>query len=78
MHDGRVVKVFFIECNDASFCGEVRLEIGVGGGERNASISDFNNEVGKFETVADGACGRGHVAGEPADGSSAGVERHVS
>jgi len=78
MHDVRVGKVFFIECDDASFCGEVWLEIGVGGGERKSGISDFDDEVGDFETVADGARGGGHVAREPGDGSSAGVERHVS
>ena len=33
MHDVRVGEVFFIECDDASFGGEVGLEIGVGGGE---------------------------------------------
>lgn len=78
MHDVRVGKVFLVERDDASFGGEMRLEIGVGGGEGNASVADFDDEVGEFEAVADGACGGGHVAGEPVDGSSAGVERHVS
>jgi len=78
MHDVRVGEVFFIECDDASFSGEVWLEVGVGGGEGNASVANFDDEVSEFEAVADGTCSGGHVAGEPGYGSAAGVERHVA
>lgn len=78
MHDVRVGEVFFVESDDASFGGEMGLEVGVGGGEGNASVAEFDDEVREFEAVADGACGGGHVAGEPIDGATAGVEGHVS
>lgn len=78
MHDVRVCEVFFVEGDDAAFGGEVGLEVGVGGGKRDASVSDFDDEVGEFETAEDGAGGGGHVAGEPVDGASAGVEGHIS
>lgn len=54
------------------------LKGGVGGGQRDASVSDFDDEVGEFKAVEDGTCGGCHVTREPVDGSSAGVEVHLS
>lgn len=56
----------------------MRLKIRIDGGNRNTSVSDFDDEVGKFKPVTDGACGGCHVSWEPIDESSAGVEVHFS
>ena len=75
--DVRVGQVFLVESNDASFRGELGLEVVAGGGERNASVADFDDEVGEFEAVSDGARGGGQVAGEPVDGATADGESHL-
>ena len=76
--DVRVGQVFLVESNDASFGGELGLEVVAGGGERNASVANFDDEVGEFEAVSDGARGGGHVAGEPVDGATADGESHLT
>jgi hypothetical protein len=43
----------------------------------HAGVADLDDEVGELETIADGAGGRGHVAREPVDGATTGVERHL-
>lgn len=78
VHDVGVGEVFLVERDDASFTGEVRLEVGVGGRQGDARVADFDDEVGELEALTDGASGRRHVSGEPVDGSSARVESHLS
>jgi len=46
--------------------------------ETHACVADLDDEVGKLEAVSDGAGGGGHVAREPVDGASAGVEGHLA
>lgn len=77
-NDVRVGEVLLVESDEAAFGGEEGLEVLIGGGERDAGVADFEDEIGNLEAVADGAGGGGHVAGEPVDGSAAEVERHLS
>lgn len=77
MHDIGVSQVFLVEGKDAAFGGEVGLEVLVGGGQGNAGVTDFYNQVRHLEALPYGACGRRHVAGEPVNGSASGVERHL-
>lgn len=78
MHDIGVSQVFLIECNDATFSGELGLKVGVSGGQRNASVSDFDDEVGNLKALTNSSGGGRHVSREPVDHSAAGVEAHFS
>lgn len=77
MHDVGVGQVFLVEGKDAAFGGEEGEEVLVGGGQGNAGVADFNDEVRHLQPLPDGPSGSRHVAREPVYGSASGVETHL-
>lgn len=77
MHNVGVGQVFLVEGKDAAFGGEEGDEVLVGGGQGNASVANFNDEVRHLQPLPDGPSGRRHVAREPINDSASGVEPHL-
>lgn len=77
VHDVGVGEVLLVEGNKGAFGAELGLKVLIGRGQRNASVTDLNDEVGELEAVTDGGGGSSHVAWEPVDGSAAGDELHL-